>query len=120
MLINKKVWRALPREPDHALVEIFDPPFHYFASRQFDRNRRLLLAQSLQVDGFLASLIRRRRFGLFQGQRIAEGHPLILHPRRTSQMHDTTMLAAAKRNRFLWYNRPPLAALLPIGKPCIF
>lgn len=59
-LIDKKVWMTFARQPDHAVVEIFDPATKSFAITQFDHHCGLPLTQRSQVERFLPRVAKRR------------------------------------------------------------
>src|SRR5271163_959431 len=62
ILVDEKVRFSLAGEPDHAVVEVFNPAVDSLAVAKLDRDRDLLLAQEAQIQGFLSSFSRWRAF----------------------------------------------------------
>ena len=61
LFINEKVWLAVARQANHAIVEILDPALHDFAVVQLDHDLHLALTQTAQIQRFLAGFSRRGR-----------------------------------------------------------
>jgi hypothetical protein len=61
VLENEKIRPIIARDAHHILVVILDPATHNFAVREFEADDLLLLAERLQVIGFLESFVGRRR-----------------------------------------------------------
>src|SRR5271156_4866232 len=62
MFVDEQIRLALAREPDHAVVEVFDPAGYRLAIVQLHGDANLFFAEEAQVERFLAGITRRRRF----------------------------------------------------------
>src|SRR5262245_39906711 len=61
MFVDKEIWVAVAGNAHHAVVEVFDPAVDDFAVAQLYLHTDLAVAERAQIEGFLASVARRRR-----------------------------------------------------------
>ena len=63
MFVNEQVWLPIARQPQHGVVEVFDPSADGLPIAQLEGHHHLSVTQRSEIEGFLTGFTGRRRLG---------------------------------------------------------